>query len=638
MNLFPGSGTKPGQGMSQRATHLLLSLLAFGFGIFLYALVAAQRPEPFTASVDGIGYFLPLIGAVSNHWLDGDPLRVLWNLGQGWVPWESGQVGYLYPGYLVPAFLSRLFDQPLLLLEYSAAFHLGMLGLMVWLFPPCSTSLRQRFLITLVITASSGSFLTGMNWHNYLAPAPWFAGLLGLVFRPLLDNTPLERKHRFLILAFSALFYTSSHPQMYVMAFMFIAIAVVSVEPTRKGLCHSTELALLQLPFLVPLVFLYVLAQNASPIWVATRDSASMLGSSLPIKEGLVSILLGQERPALLNPLAAVVTILALIKRRWWILAGQILLLCMMLPSLLPGPIGQALSNGLHGFRWPVKLAVYVLPLSMVLLLSLRPARLVWWCVAASIVLSVVNISLRHGSATSLESIHSMGVSGVIRDTRRCLTALGIDAGSRVAFVGRYKYNKRDNQISPAMQGIANNAVLLAELESLHLYEPLEPENVARAHEFLTIFWRGSLASESLSQSYLSELKRQGVDYLVASRSERLPATGRIENCGDSMYVLKISDDTPFPDAWQGEERVPLKVLPGGALESAVPVTTPPKTNAVRVSATPQRWARLSDGRWRWEPSLPGIWWISLTLLAWAITLVWCLKFPGAAGQGKQSA
>ncbi len=608
--------------------NLLAPLLAIGFGLLLYAIVASQRPQPFTTTVDGIGYFLPLVSTVWNHWLDGTPLRVLWGLGQGWVPWESGQIGYFYPGYLLPAILSRLFEQPLLLLEYSAMFHLGLLGLMAWCFPLRGLSTDRRLLLAMTITASSSSFLIGIDWHNYLTPAPWFVALLGLVFRPLLDGGSWGGKERGLVLIFSALFYTAGHPQMYVLGFVLIGIAAIGVAPSRKGLIVLMQLALLQLPFVIPLAYLYMLAQDATPVWLKVRDEASMLKSSLDAATGLTSILWGKGQPALFNPLAILVIGLAFVRRNWWIMAAQALLLSMMLPTLLPQAAGEILAAGLSTFRWPTKLGIYVLPLTIVLLLALRAPRYLWWAIGASVTLSMANIAFRHDVATALRSAHGIGVSGIMQETRRCLPVLGIEPSSRIAFFGGYPFNEQDNGIPPPMQGMGNNMALMAGLETEHIYEPLEPRRVAEAHGLLSVFWRRSVAPDTLSPTRLRQLRQNGVDYLVTTRTRWLPKDIPYTSCGEKMHAWKVGDGTPFPAGLRENGTMALRVIPGGGVETPIRLPAPPLTNAIRINDTPERWSSLPDGRWRWEPPLPDTHWILATLFSWVICLVGCVGLP----------
>lgn len=611
--------------MSRRA-ELFWGTLVASVGLLLYALVAMARPEPFTANVDGVGYFLPLIRAITDHWLDGVPLKVLWELGQGWVPWESGQAGYLYPGYLVPALLTRMTGQPMLLLEYSAAFHLALLGAVAWFLQPVRLPLARRLTVALAMVTGSGGVLIGMNWHNYLSPLPWFIGIAGLFFRPLIEGGEWSRHQRLAVLAMSAMFFTASHPQMYVLAFVLITVTAAGLRAKISGLRHVVDLAILQLPFLIPLAYLYVLAQDAAPLWVEARQQANILSTSVPAGIGLAAMAhIGQGPPALLNPMAFLVVFVAMVTRRWGILVVQLVLIALVVPSVLPNEIGTALSSILGGFRWPAKLAVYALPLTVILVIALRPGKYVWWALAAATIMAALNIVLRHHDATSLRSLHQPGVIGALADTRECLVQLGVPRGSRVAFVGNYRYNKFDNGIPLAMQGLANNAPLLVGLESHHLYEPLEPAEVAKQHQYLTIFWRRSLLPHEASKARQEMLAALGVDYLVAAKSSMLAVAGGSSSCAQGVHVVKVDSPRPFPAGTHDGINVQIVRLTGGGLETAIPMDVPPTLNAWRVTAHPDGWKQLPNGMWRWDPSLPAWPWLAGTVLSWILVLAWAV-------------
>jgi len=127
------------------------------------------RPLPFATTDDNWMYFLPLIKAHTDALLGGHPLHMLWQLGAGWSPYESGQIGLYYPPYLVANLLARAIGQPLALLEVSASLHLWAAAVVTWHLVPLEGYRAERYLWALTAIVPVGSLLLGLNWHNYIS-------------------------------------------------------------------------------------------------------------------------------------------------------------------------------------------------------------------------------------------------------------------------------------------------------------------------------------------------------------------------------------------------------------------------------------------------------------------------------------
>jgi hypothetical protein len=192
--------------------------------VAFFVVFELQRPLPFSTTNDNWSYFLPLMLRVQDAWLSGGPLRVVWDVGQGWSPWDSGQVGWLYPVPLVAAVVVRLLGDRVLFLEVDAFVHLALLGASAWWCAPPSLRGRSRAAFVWLVALAPGPLLVGMNWHDYLTPAPWFLVLLGSCWRAVDRASPWTRREVVVVVVASLLFFLAAHPHMFVLGCAFLAL------------------------------------------------------------------------------------------------------------------------------------------------------------------------------------------------------------------------------------------------------------------------------------------------------------------------------------------------------------------------------------------------------------------------------
>jgi hypothetical protein len=596
--------------MSRARLALVLAALA---PLLLFVVVELQRPFPFTTTMDNWGYFLPLMTKTTTAWLDGHSLRVAWELGQGWSPWDSGQVAWLSPVPVVAALITRLLGDPLVLLEVNAALHLLLLGVVAALAPPPRFAGWSRVALALALGLAPGPIVVGMNWHDYLMPAPWFLLLLCVMWRALDEDRSWSAGEGVVVVVVSLLFFSAAHPQMVVLGHAFLTLfALASARSWRVGVDVVVRLALAQLAVVPALYYLMWAAAAAAPVRRDARDGASVLKGSLPPLEGLAAFLLGpwvtSMSAARFNPLLLAVVVAGVLLRRPRVAVAGVWMTVLLVPTIAPF-IDHLFVGGLASFRFPVKLTVYAGPVATALWFALdwtspaggwkspaggwKRADVVAVVVAAASVLVLV---VGNEGGTTFNSAHAIGARGLHELGDRCFDEAGVVDGERVAFVGEVRHSRTFADIPLALMAVANNATVMMGRSSAHLYEPLEPEVLARAHAGLTVYWRGNLQIDD--ERSLDLVRRSGATWLMARAPELLAPLPTTHAC--ELWFARMPDPLPFPGA-------------GIEIDSAGTLTTTTTTATTTTATTPPvldlarslEWTALPDGRWRAVPPLP---------------------------------
>jgi hypothetical protein len=602
------------------------AFLSISFGVIFYLLISQTRPDLFTLSTDGLSYFVPLISAAHNQWLNAEPLRVLWDLGEGWVPWESSQIGYLYPVYTFVQAIINYFQSPLYFIEISAAVHLSLMSFFAWLAPPIKLTRITRLLYSAAVLMLPGYLMIGTNWHNYLTPIPWYVLIVGLFLNAIVTGEAISFRRALGILLASAMCFSASHPQMYVLGVALLAITATFLSPRQSTLFNVGVLITLQIPFIPSLTYLYLLSIDATPIWASVRAQTSTITTSISLTNGLRGMLFGVGSPALFNPIFPILMAVALFQKRYLVAIGSILLIFLIFPSGLPGFLANVVDAALPGFRWPGKLVIFAGPLFIAVLVSLQTNRRVWWAIAGAALLMFVHNMINNDKATSLRSTHKAGIVGITEKTNFCLQQLSIQQGDRIAFVGDFKYMRSGSAIPLALHGVANNAALLFGLESHHLYEPLEPKGAAAEHQYLTSYWRRSLRPSELNTKLIDKLRHDGVDVLIAADSGALRMLNKnIMICTAGAYAVRIKTPPVIESTLFGLSADLVHKLDNGNILVNHSSNEPPNTHLWRVQQYPDGWERLGANEWRWNAPLPAFKWIALTLICWlfAVWIAW---------------
>ena len=606
------------------------AFIALASGLVFYVLISQTRPDLFTLSTDGLSYFVPLISAVHKQWLSAEPLQVLWSLGEGWVPWESGQIGYLYPVYTLAQAITNHFQAPLYFLEISSALHLALMSFFAWLVPPVKLSRSQRLIYSTSVLLLPGYLMIGMNWHNYLSPLPWFVLILGLFLNTVVTDKNISFRRSLAILLASAMFFSASHPQMYVLGTALLGITAVFLAPNLNTVFKVALLALLQAPLIPSLAYLYFVSVEAAPIWTSVREQASTISTSIPLIRGLSGTLFSVGSPALFNPILLILITTSLLQKRYLVAIGSILFIFLIFPAGLPENLANLLDSTLPGFRWPAKLVIFSGPLFIAALVSLRLNKWHWAAIGtAALLMFIHNLSNNH-KATSLSSTHKAGIAQISLETKRCIQQLNIQAGDRIAFVGNFGYLRDGSGIPLAMHGVANNAAILWGLQSHHLYEPLEPAKAAAGHQFLTNYWRKSILPSELNPEFIDNLQQQGVDLLLATNSLFLEGADRnVLYCDANVYAVRITASPEKQNNLYNPRKNKIVAKPSnGDLLVNHSGNKPPNLPYWRVNNHPDGWEQLSNNQWLWNAPLPAFKWLALTFVCWLFALLLAWKAP----------
>ncbi|MDP2345332.1 MAG: hypothetical protein Q8O67_30590 [Deltaproteobacteria bacterium] len=569
--------------------------------LLLFVVVEVQRPFPFTTTNDNWGYFLPLMTKTTTAWLQGDSLRVAWELGQGWSPWDSGQVGWLSPVPVVAALIARLLGDPIFLLEVDAGLHLLLLGVAAVIAPPARFTGWSRAALALALGLAPGPILVGMNWHDYLTPAPWFLLLLGLVWRALDEDRVWTAREGVAVVVVSLLFFSAGHPQMVVLGHAFLTLFALAVARSRVGVDVVVRLALAQLAVVAALFYLMWAAADAAPMWRTAREVDSLLTGALPPLQGLAAFVIGpwakESAAAWFNPVLLLLVVVGAFKRQPRVVVAALWMTLLLVPTLAP-PIEHLFVGGLAHFRFPVKLAVYAGPVAIALwfTLSIRHRDVVVVVCAAG---SALVVLAGNEAGTTFNGAHAIGARGLQQLGDRCLDEAGVVDGERIAFVGDLRHSRTFAKTPLALMAVANNAPVVVGRASAHLYEPLEPAELARAHGGLTAFWRGEQLLMS-NEARLVLVRRSGAQWLLALDDDDLAPLPATRAC--DVWFARLPDARAFPGGG-------IEIDSAGVLTTTTAQPAAPVLDVARAL----QWQPLGDGRWRAVPPLPrSDWWIAV--------------------------
>lgn len=623
---------------------LLFLTVAAAFFVGLEAI----RPLPFTTTDDNWMSELALIKAHTDATLAGAPLRMLWSLGAGWDPFESAQRGLFYPPYHLANLIARALGEPLWLLEVSGALHLFAAGVITFLLGDRRWSSAERVAFALAAVVLPGPLLLGLNWHDYLAPVPWFLGLALVLRRNLDANEPWSRRDRLLFFALSVLMFMAAHVQMYVLGYGLLAAwALVERRDIPFLLSTGAVFAACQLPFLIPMALLLEASGSATTSWMAGRqDPGFLLHHAQPLATVLPATLVGntfsspsfhiwggveQSAVGMFFNIPLLFCLAVSVLRRRWLLCG-FTLACLMFLAAKDFPFLRYLAHGpLGGFRWTWKLTMWTGPLFLVAAMRLLPgvvgdvrrrALIVSAVVAASALVCVRGVSF--DLLPALRIAHPLGATRIVEEAQRCFSSAGLAPGTRLALIGQHDMVR---PLPLPVLTMLGNAPLLAGYESAHLFEPLEDAQAAEGHLGLSLPWRVGIPAEEYlvrAQEIDAALAAIGVQGVVTAYGDIFPehtATRCEDAIGGHTWVKKLPQAVPFSYPWAevSGERVPLERLRDGRLLYSGSEAEPP------VAMTPRHieWRRSANGDWVGAPEPIGAGWVLgallLTLLALSV-------------------
>lgn len=611
----------------------LLPLLGLGAWLFLIASLAALvRPTPFSTADDALPYFLPLIKTHTDAALRGELPWMFWNMGQGWSPWESGQVGVVYPLYHLANVVARLMGEPLHLLEVSGWMHLFIAGWLVMRLLPASVPRPERMLWSLLATVQPAALLLGSNWHNYLAAYPWMIGLALAAQTSALENW--RASSRLLLLSgLSLALFLAAHPQIWALSVALTALLLLVSCPWRVGLGQVVLLGLAQIPLVVPALFVRSVAAGAADEWMVRRDASEFV---LTRAQRFRTVLMGtfagafnaeREFRVWASPSSsgaamfyfpvALALVPGLVRKRG---VGVALLfaLVMAVMSAKSIPSISALFPVSLGFRWTWKLSLFLFPLFGTWLAVHRrmpgPARLkqgllaLWLAGCVAVAGDGLRFDLLPSGVPVAEPVRTL-----VDETRRLLEKAGVPAGARLAIVDQDARSVR-------WRGLIPNAQVLSGYASAHLYEPMENAEASAAHLWLTVPWRRpvSLASWKDDRRRVeSSLRRLGVDAVLSPwplGPDQIVVHDRSQR---PLHVIRLQ---PVPAEFEP--------LPDGRVR-ANPADAPPAS-----IKRPMVWSRQPDGSWVGDPVLFSRWWVVATAAGaalWGLLFVWLRRRSGQA-------
>lgn len=617
-----------------------------GVCVGAFVLLESTRGFPFSSMGDGPFYFAPLIKAHTDAWLGGSPGAYLWSLGSGHSVWESGQLGPLYPPYTLANLLARLIGEPVLLLEVSAAFHLLLSGLFaVWLLPASYRGI-DRGLAASLLAVQPAPIMLGANWTPYLASYPWFVALL-LLCEPADGQAEWPRSRRIALLVASLGFLVTAHPQMVAVGLMLLATRCLAGSgDLKERLRRLRWLVTAQIPAILPMVFIYLASQKATPDWMAGREQgAFLLRDGQSIATVLQGLLLGNlvENQGLTVWEGVSWTGIGIFFAPWLVLSfytslrrrdlawPAMALVLVGLAAIQSFPwLGSLAVGPLSGFRWTWKMAWFLGPASLIVVLVQASPRgrfqHLWRGLASATVLLCVLVGVR-GMQFDLfppfTFAQPSGIVTIVEETRQLKQAVGMDSGDRIALLGSCP--TYDNPLPAALLGVIGNAPLLVDLGSAHLYEPMEPEQVAVTHFSLSTPWRkpvprGNYVADP--EGIERSLASIGARWMVTIRPELLQGPDVLTFTGKNGLPLFVREMplpvSPWPLGVDDHGPVPVQLLENGEVVTLEAVDEPPDMGIGRQL----RWSAESDGRLRGRVRQLSPAWVVGEILALALTLV----------------
>ncbi len=153
----------------------------------------------------------------------------------------------------------------------------------------------------------------------------------------------------------------------------------------------------------------------------------------------------------------------------------------------------------------------------------------------------------------TMSDAHALGPRGLVDATRAMASESGLVAGTRIALIGQYNM---DQPLPLPILGVLGNAAILSDLETAHLYEPMEPAGLMKDHLGLTLPWRVYIHDTSFYSApseIMAALRSIGVQAALSDNPAALSIRGTMEykdRLGRVTYVLPVKNALPgrFPD------------------------------------------------------------------------------------------
>ena len=190
-------------------------------------------------------------------------------------------------------------------------------------------------------------------------------------------------------------------------------------------------------------------------------------------------------------------------------------------------------------------------------------------------------------------------------------SASGLAAGTRIALIGQFDMQQ---PLPLPILGVLGNAAVLSNLETAHLYEPMEPAGLLQDHLGLTLPWRGYIhdaAFYSAPAEAMAALRSIGVQAALSDNTAATRIRGTKaykDRLGRVTYVIPVKDALPwqFPDAGAGR----VQRMADGRLR-ANGGTMPPEL----LSSRKIRWSERPGGIWIGNPIVLASHWVLGTIM-----------------------
>ncbi len=569
---------------------LLVWLLASAAApTLLWCALEHARADPFATSNDNWSYFLPLITRQTDAWLRGAPLRIAWELGAGFNPYESAQTGVLWPGYVVAGALRTVLARAFggfTLLDVSALVSMVTAAWLAVALLPRRWSRGLRWAVSAVVSTSPASIALGESWHNYLSALPATVALLALVVSAFEQDTNTPRHNMtmsaVLLVLFSSLLFVATHVQMYVYG-IFLLLLWIAVWPAARAarISVAVRVMLAQLPMVAPLIALKLHSLQLSSDFAGGRLPYGAIPSgSLGPLQFIVGALFGTRlhalavdaQAAVFAPLLFAVLVLALKQRRYGLLALTVLWLSLLTPRSLP--LAQFIMLGpLADLRWPHKVMIFIAPMALLVVVHTLRNQARWQRFATPVVMALAAaqawVVTDVGVRPTLKSAHAVGARGLVERGRACQQQWQLTSADRIAPVADITHSTIET-LPLALLAWMNNAPSLFGVSTLYLYEPMESTKSFEDHMKLGRLWKSALKPKDLTASKtLDELRAHHVTALLAARAEDLAGVGPLEPCsvmGETIFLTRLAPTAPSFPAVRGTVLQAVVATPDGHL------------------------------------------------------------------------
>tara|TARA_B100000683_G_C12506026_1_gene559141 strand:+ start:638 stop:2539 length:1902 start_codon:yes stop_codon:yes gene_type:complete len=627
--------------VSQSQQKLLCVLGLWGLVLVVHQVMwHFGAPYPFTKD-DNFSYFLPLAQAQSEIFAGFQIPKMVWQLGAGWDPFTSSQLGVFYPLHLLAYGVSALLGEPMWQMEVLVLLHQMVLAVLVMLWAP--GDMRRNILLAVCLLFVPASFLLGMVWWAYGCAHVWWVGLILLTHHEAAKERPFASHVKKLIFTLMLLCnFMASHPQMFAWGGLFLLGWILLAYPANQRMRLVSVLVGCGLPLLPGLLYIKSLADLSGG--VAIRPDGIILELSQSVSTALVGGLLGGlgglssiqlfaheyvEGPSLFfQPAVFVCAILAFRQRRWGFLG--LAFLCFIILGAQSFPFLAQLNLGpFNGFRWTFKLAVLTAPFFILFFVLVQGDAVpknftqAFLCLVAVASL-IMCVQGRHFNFMAEAYGTQKHAGRMMEEARACLQEAKIPEGARLVFVGDYP--GPPSPVPAAALALTGNTAMMLGVNATHLYEHLESGLMAAGHLNLTGRYGKSYESDFFALNKTSLL--EGFRFIGGTHLFTLDAqlfqgpkkTLCTSPSGERIFFEPISNARagtyPHPASYEDASRVERN--PNGELWVPGVQETPPELN----TPAPVSWIK-EEGGWRGHPNPVDPIWGSLSfLLAGMVFLV----------------